>query len=91
MWMNPLSRHFGSLRADDMLCLDIETGRVVAGKKNPAKGGIRVNAVRFRIHSAIHKARPDAHAVYHAYLSFMDRIPLYPPGLITTIEINTNY
>ncbi|PCD29666.1 hypothetical protein AU210_012197 [Fusarium oxysporum f. sp. radicis-cucumerinum] len=67
MWMNPLSRHFGSLRAGDMICLDIETGRVVAGKKNPATGGITVNAAGFWIHSAIHKARPDAHAVCHAH------------------------
>ena len=65
--MNPLSRHFGSLRAGDMICLDIKTGRVVAGKKNPATGGITVNAAGFWIHSAIHKARPDAHAVCHAH------------------------
>ncbi|KAJ3527820.1 hypothetical protein NM208_g10516 [Fusarium decemcellulare] len=67
MWMNPLSRHFGSLRAGDMICLDIETGRIVAGKRNPATNGRTVNAAGYWIHSAIHKARPDAHAVCHAH------------------------
>ncbi|KAK2606469.1 hypothetical protein QQS21_003162 [Conoideocrella luteorostrata] len=67
MWMNPLSRHFGSLRAGDMICLDIDTGRIVAGKKNPATGGRTVNKAGYFIHSAIHKARPDAHAVCHAH------------------------
>ncbi|RSL73522.1 hypothetical protein CEP51_011727 [Fusarium floridanum] len=67
MWMNPLSRHFGSLRAGDMICLDIETGRLVAGKRNPATNGRTVNAAGYWIHSAIHKARPDAHAVCHAH------------------------
>ncbi|KAK7221378.1 hypothetical protein V2G26_009381 [Clonostachys chloroleuca] len=67
MWMNPLSRHFGSLRAGDMICLDIDTGRIVAGNKNPATGGRTVNKAGFYIHSAVHKARPDAHAVCHAH------------------------
>lgn len=68
MWMNPLSRHFGMLRADDMLCVEIATGRIVAGKGNPRTGGRRtVNAAGYYIHSAIHRARPDAHSVCHAH------------------------
>lgn len=67
MWMNPLSRHFGSLCAGDMICVDIETSHIVAGKRNPATNGITVNAAGFWIHSAVHKARPDAHAVCHAH------------------------
>ena len=31
MWLNPLSRHFGSLAAGDMICVEIATGRIVAG------------------------------------------------------------
>lgn len=67
MWMNPLSRHFGMLRAGDMLCLEIDTGRIVAGNKNPATGGLTANAAGYWIHSAVHHARPDIHAVCHAH------------------------
>ena len=38
MWMNPLSRHFGVLKAGDFLLLEIDTGRIVAGPKNPTTG-----------------------------------------------------
>ncbi|KAF4124726.1 Ribulose-5-phosphate 4-epimerase/Fuculose-1-phosphate aldolase [Geosmithia morbida] len=67
MWMNPLSRHFGSLTAGDMLCVEIETGRIVAGRRNPRTGGRTVNAAGYWIHSAIHRARQDAHSVCHAH------------------------
>lgn len=54
MWMNPLGRHFGMLTAGDMICLDIETGRVAGGNTSrPA------NAAGYLIHSAVHKRRPD--------------------------------
>ncbi|CAJ2511482.1 Uu.00g071070.m01.CDS01 [Anthostomella pinea] len=63
MWMNPLGRHFGMLRAGDMVCLDIATGRVAGGNTSrPA------NAAGYLIHSAVHKRRPhDVHAVCHAH------------------------
>ncbi|KAI2631681.1 class II aldolase [Xylaria nigripes] len=63
MWMNPLGRHFGMLTAGDMICLDIETGRVAGGNvSRPA------NAAGYLIHSAVHKRRPnDVHAVCHAH------------------------
>ncbi|KAK3328123.1 class II aldolase/adducin N-terminal [Cercophora scortea] len=62
IWMNPIGKHFGLLNASDMLCLDIETGRVVGGNRTrPA------NAPGFYIHSEIHKARPDIHAICHAH------------------------
>lgn len=67
MWMNPLSRHFGMLTAGNMICLEIETGRVVAGNQNPTTGLITANAAGYWIHSAVHKSRPDAHAVCHAH------------------------
>ncbi|KAI0401389.1 class II aldolase/adducin N-terminal [Xylaria palmicola] len=63
MWMNPLGRHFAMLAAGDMICLDINTGRVAGGNTSrPA------NAAGYLIHSAVHKRRPDdAHAVCHAH------------------------
>lgn len=67
MWMNPLSRHFGMLTAGDMLCLDINTGAIVAGRRNPTTNARTANAAGFWIHSAVHKALSDVHAVCHAH------------------------
>lgn len=62
MWMNPLGRHFGMLTAGDMICLEIETGKIVGGNlTRPA------NAAGYLIHSAVHKRRHDIHAVCHAH------------------------
>ncbi|KAG9246769.1 class II aldolase/adducin N-terminal [Calycina marina] len=62
IWMNPLGRHFGLMTAGDLICLDVDTGKVVGGNRSrPA------NAAGFFIHSEIHKARPDVHAVCHAH------------------------
>ncbi|CAK7273644.1 hypothetical protein SEPCBS119000_005767 [Sporothrix epigloea] len=68
IWMNPLSRHFGMMTAGDMLLLDIQTGRFVAGSGNPAVQGRTSNAAGYLIHRAVHQARPhDVHAVCHAH------------------------
>ena len=57
-WTNPLGRHFGLLKASDMVLVDYE-GKVVGGNQSrPA------NAAGFLIHSAVHKARPDVHAAW---------------------------
>jgi ribulose-5-phosphate 4-epimerase/fuculose-1-phosphate aldolase len=60
-WTNPLSRHFGLLKASDMVLVDY-SGAVVGGNTSrPA------NAAGFLIHSAVHKARPDVHAACHTH------------------------
>ncbi len=53
MWMNPLSRHFGVLRAGDFLLLEIATGRIVAGPRNPVTSLRTANLAGYHIHSAI--------------------------------------
>lgn len=62
IWMNPIGKHFGLMNAGDMLCLDIETGEFVGGNKTRP-----VNTPGFHIHSQIHKAREDIHAICHAH------------------------
>jgi len=62
IWMNPLRTHFGLMTAGDLICLDVHTGIVVGGNKRKI-----ANAAGFLIHSEIHKARPDVHAVCHAH------------------------
>ncbi|OCK85059.1 arad-like aldolase/epimerase [Lepidopterella palustris CBS 459.81] len=60
-WTNPLGKHFGSLKASDMILVDYD-GKVVGGNTSrPA------NAAGFLIHSAVHKARPDVHAACHCH------------------------
>lgn len=59
-WLNPLGRHFGTLKASDMVLVD-EEGNVIGGS------GLPVNKAGFKIHSALHKARPDVHAACHTH------------------------
>jgi len=58
-WTNPLAKHFGTLKASDMILVDYN-GKVVGGNTTRP-----VNAAGFLIHSAVHKARPDVHAACH--------------------------
>jgi len=60
-WTNPLGVHFGLLKASDMILVDFN-GKVIGGnRKRPA------NAAGFLIHAAVHKMRPDVHAVCHCH------------------------
>ncbi|KAH7034533.1 class II aldolase/adducin N-terminal [Microdochium trichocladiopsis] len=59
-WINPLGKHFGMLKASDMVHIN-EQGQVIGGNK------VAINAAGFVIHSAIHRARPDVHAACHMH------------------------
>ncbi|CAN6627215.1 hypothetical protein TRVA0_011S01112 [Trichomonascus vanleenenianus] len=59
-WINPFGVHFGMLTASDMVHVD-ESGKIIGGSKKA------VNLAGFKIHSAIHKARPDIHAACHTH------------------------
>ncbi|KAJ5161817.1 hypothetical protein N7492_007209 [Penicillium capsulatum] len=59
-WINPMGKHFGMLKASDMVQID-EDGQVIGGNRTA------VNAAGFMIHSAIHRARPDIHAACHTH------------------------
>lgn len=59
-WINPLGVHFGLLKASDMVQVD-EDGNVIGGSRRA------INAAGFKIHSAIHKARPDVIAACHTH------------------------
>lgn len=60
-WTNPLGRHFGLLKASDMILVDFD-GNVIGGNRSRPP-----NAAGFLIHAATHKARPDVHAACHAH------------------------
>lgn len=58
--MNSLGKHFGMLKASDMVHIN-EAGQVIGGNR------VAINAAGFVIHSAIHRARPDIHAACHMH------------------------
>lgn len=60
-WINPLGVHFSMMRASDMICVNL-AGDVVGG--NTAGS---INAAGFQIHSAVHRARSDVHAICHTH------------------------
>ncbi|KAF4472621.1 class II Aldolase and Adducin domain-containing [Fusarium albosuccineum] len=59
-WINPFGEHFGMLKASDMVQID-EDGQVIGGNR------VAVNTAGFKIHGAIHKARPDINAACHTH------------------------
>lgn len=60
-WTNPLGRHFGMLKASDMILVDYDGNAIGGNMSRPA------NAAGFLIHSAVHKARPDVIAACHTH------------------------
>ncbi|POR34501.1 Uncharacterized protein TPAR_05295 [Tolypocladium paradoxum] len=62
IWMNPIGKHFALLNGSDMLCLRISDGEVVGGNRTRP-----TNNPGYNIHSEVHKARHDVHAICHAH------------------------
>ncbi|ABN66787.2 aldolase [Scheffersomyces stipitis CBS 6054] len=60
-WINPLAKHFGLLKASDMVHVD-EEGNIL-----PDGAQTAINAAGFAIHSALHIARPDVNAACHTH------------------------
>lgn len=60
-WINPLAKHFGLIKASDLVHCD-EDGNVL-----PDGAQVGINAAGFAIHSAVHKARPEVHAACHTH------------------------
>ncbi|RMY02774.1 hypothetical protein D0868_07801 [Hortaea werneckii] len=54
-WTNPLAKHYGLMKASDMILVDY------SGKP------VGANGAGFQIHSAIHKRRPDVAAAAHTH------------------------
>lgn len=60
-WINPLAKHFGLIKASDLVHCD-EHGNVLPDGPQTA-----INAAGFAIHSAVHSARPDVMAACHTH------------------------
>ncbi|ODQ47831.1 hypothetical protein PICMEDRAFT_15716 [Pichia membranifaciens NRRL Y-2026] len=59
-WINPLAVHFSLLTPQHMVHVD-EQGNVIGGNRTT------INAAGFKIHSTIHKTRPDVNAICHVH------------------------
>ncbi|KAG7045083.1 L-fuculose-phosphate aldolase [Colletotrichum scovillei] len=57
-WINPLARHFGLMKASDMVHVNMK-GEIIGGNY------ACINNAGFNIHSALHEARPDVNAACH--------------------------
>lgn len=63
-WINPLGKHFGLIKASDLVHCD-EDGNVL-----PDGPQVAINAAGFAIHLAVHKARPDAISACHTHSTY---------------------
>lgn len=77
-WINPLGKHFGLIKASDMVQVDDDSNVIniaanvlhVDGEEAPVQRPIKnisINLAGFKIHSELHKARPDVWAACHAH------------------------
>jgi ribulose-5-phosphate 4-epimerase/fuculose-1-phosphate aldolase len=60
--VNPYGRHFGELRASDLIRVDTD-GRVLAGDGE-------VEASALYIHGRVHAARPDLRCILHTHMPY---------------------
>ncbi|MDG2112310.1 MAG: class II aldolase/adducin family protein [Actinomycetota bacterium] len=61
-WANPLGISFNRIKVSDLVQVDHD-GNLVVGERP-------VNPVGVKLHSAIHRARPDVNAVCHAHSTY---------------------
>lgn len=59
-WINPIGVHFSMITVSDLVLVSSE-GEAVGGSMAP------FNVPGFKVHSAMHKARPDIEAICHAH------------------------
>lgn len=65
-WVNPFGLAFGLMTVSDLILVD-HHGNVIGGGK---PGRRIVNLAGFKIHSAIHEARPDVVAACHSHSTY---------------------
>lgn len=79
-WINPLGKHFGLIKASDMIHIDEDTNVIGLAydifypsdstdieNKPPRPTSIAVNKAGFEIHSVLHRSRPDIWAACHSH------------------------
>jgi ribulose-5-phosphate 4-epimerase/fuculose-1-phosphate aldolase len=78
--VNPHGRHFGELRARDLLRVDVD-GRVLAGDGE-------VEASALYIHGRMHIARPDVPCILHTHMPYATALTSVEGGRLEPINQN---
>lgn len=80
IWISPTGIRLDRLRAEDMVCLDEETGRICGGGR-PSK--------EWAMHWSVYRERPELRALFHLHpvdciaagiLLYPRELPLYTPA-----------
>lgn len=94
-WINPLARHFGLINVSDMVHVG-EDGSIL--NNTPGAKSRSVNMAGFKIHSTLHRARPDIWAACHthsiygkAYSAFGRPLDMISQDACTFYNIHTVY
>lgn len=73
--INPFGLMYREVRASNLVKIDVE-GRIIGPAEHP------VNPAGFVVHSAVHAARPDAHAVAHTHTTAGQAVACQAQGLL---------
>lgn len=73
--INPFGLRYAEVRASNLVKIDLE-GRIIGASAYP------VNPAGFIVHSAIHSARPDVHAVAHTHTTAGQAVACQKEGLL---------
>lgn len=63
-WINPLGVHFSQIKVSDLVHVDEDCNILPDGNQ------VAINAAGFKIHSHLHKARPDVNAACHTHSTY---------------------
>lgn len=63
-WINPLGVHFSQIKVSDLVHVDENCNILPDGNQ------VAINAAGFKIHSHLHKARPDVNAACHTHSTY---------------------
>ena len=73
--INPFGVRYAEVRASNLVKIDVE-GQIIG------KSAYSVNPAGFIVHSAVHSARPDAHAVAHTHTTAGQAVACQRDGLL---------
>ncbi|MFI5953634.1 class II aldolase/adducin family protein [Cryptosporangium sp. NPDC051539] len=82
--INPYGLLFGEITASSLVKIDLE-GKPVEPVEHP------VNPAGFVIHSAVHKARPDAHCVLHTHTKAGCAVAAQRDGLLPLNQMSMEF
>src|SRR6056297_1945362 len=80
--MNPRWRHFGSLRASDLLLLDADDTGVMERPDAP-------DASAWTVHGTLHRARPDVRVILHCHPPHATALAALRNPSMPPIDMNT--